>query len=160
MIVNMSVWESLAALRDFTYRTITFDFFEIARKWFVKMDKPSYCLCWVAVGHRPSVCEGRERMEHYQTRGATPFSFWFSRQFPQPADQAVLRGVQQKRLASSCSQPSRFSNAFTLKCRIAYRWPPPPWDPPPPWNPPPPWAANPPRTPALPTEPRPMAPRP
>jgi hypothetical protein len=89
MIVNMSVWESLAALRDFTYRSITFDFFEIARKWFVKMDKPSYCLCWVAVGHRPSVCEGRERMEHYQTRGATPFSFWFSRQFPQPADQAV-----------------------------------------------------------------------
>jgi len=43
MIVNMSVWESLAALRDFTYRSITFDFFEIARKWFVKMDKPSYC---------------------------------------------------------------------------------------------------------------------
>jgi hypothetical protein len=35
------------------------------------------------------VAEGRERLEHYQEHGATPFSFWSSEHFPEPADEAV-----------------------------------------------------------------------
>ena len=58
-------------------------------KWFEKMDKPIYCLWWVPAGHLPAVAEGRERLEHYQRHGATPFSFWFSQPFPQPADEVV-----------------------------------------------------------------------
>ena len=89
MLVNMSVWESIEALRDFTYRSDHIRFFRDRAKWFVKMDKPSYCLWWVPAGHRPPVAEGRERIERYQLYGATPFSFWFSKQFPQPADEGV-----------------------------------------------------------------------
>jgi hypothetical protein len=89
MIVNMSVWESIEALRDFTYRSDHIQFFRDRAKWFVKMDKPSYCLWWVSKGHRPTVAEGRERMEQYQLHGATPLSFWFSKQFPQPTDEGV-----------------------------------------------------------------------
>ena len=68
---------------------ITFSVFRDRAKWFEKMDKPSYCLWWVPAGHLPSVAEGRERLEHYQTHGATPYSFWFSQHFPQPADEGV-----------------------------------------------------------------------
>jgi hypothetical protein len=60
MIVNMSVWESIAALRNFTYRSDHVRFLRDRAKWFVKMDKPIYCLWWVPVGHHPSVREGRE----------------------------------------------------------------------------------------------------
>jgi Domain of unknown function (DUF3291) len=89
VIVNMSVWESIAALRDFVYRSDHVRFFRDRAKWFAKLDKPIYCLWWVPVGHRPTVREGRERLEHYQMYGATQFSFWFSEQFPEPADQGV-----------------------------------------------------------------------
>ena len=89
MMVNMSVWESFETLRDYVYRSEHVKFFRDRAKWFVKLDKPIYCLWWVPVGHRPTVAEGRERMEHYQRYGATPFSFWFSRRFPEPADEGV-----------------------------------------------------------------------
>jgi hypothetical protein len=86
VIVNMSVWESLATLRDYTYASHHMQVFRERAKWFVKMDLPSYCLWWVPAGHLPTVAEGKERLEHYQTRGATPFAFWFSQTFPSPAD--------------------------------------------------------------------------
>ena len=89
MIVNMSVWESIEALRDFAYRSDHISVFRDRAKWFEKMDKPNYCLWWVLEGHRPTVAEGRERLERYQTHGATPYSFWFSQRFPQPADEGV-----------------------------------------------------------------------
>ena len=89
VIVNMSVWESIEALRDFTYRSGHIAFFRDRAKWFEKMDKPSYCLWWVPVGHKPTVSEGRDRLERYQKHGATQYAFWFSQQFPQPADEGV-----------------------------------------------------------------------
>jgi hypothetical protein len=87
VIVNMSVWESLAALRDYTYASHHMQVFRDRAKWFEKMDKPQYCLWWVPAGHVPTVAEGKQRLEHYQNRGATPFAFWFSRSFPAPAGQ-------------------------------------------------------------------------
>jgi uncharacterized protein DUF3291 len=90
IIVNMSVWESIEALRNFAYKSDHARVFRDRPKWFEKMDKPNYCLWWIPVGHIPTVAEGRERLEHYQRHGATPYSFWFSQQFPQPADEDVL----------------------------------------------------------------------
>ena len=89
VIVNMSVWESLATLRDYTYASHHIQVFRERAKWFEKMDRPNYCLWWVPVGHLPTVAEGKERLEHYRTQGATPFAFWFSQSFPAPVDQAT-----------------------------------------------------------------------
>jgi hypothetical protein len=89
VIVNMSVWESIETLRGFAYRSDHANVLRDRAKWFEKMDKPSYCLWWIPAGHLPTVADGRERLEHYQKRGATPHSFWFSQHFPQPADESV-----------------------------------------------------------------------
>jgi len=87
MIVNMSVWESLAALREYTYAAPHMKVFRERARWFEKLDKPHYCLWWVPAGHVPGVDEGRQRLEHYQRHGATPFAFWFSQCFPAPVDE-------------------------------------------------------------------------
>ena len=89
IIVNMSVWESIEALRNYAYRSDHRKVFQDRAKWFEKMDKPNYCLWWIPVGHIPTVVEGRERLEHYRVHGATPYSFWFSQRFPQPTDEGV-----------------------------------------------------------------------
>jgi Domain of unknown function (DUF3291) len=89
IMVNMSVWESLEALRDYAYKSDHMKVLRDRAKWFAKMDRPHYCLWWIPAGHIPTVSEGRERLEHYQTHGATSYSFWFSQEFPQPADEGV-----------------------------------------------------------------------
>jgi hypothetical protein len=89
IMLNMSVWESVEALQAFTYASNHAGVFRERAKWFEKMTLPHYCLWWVPEGHIPSVAEGRERLEHYQKHGATPFSFWFSQLFPAPLEEAV-----------------------------------------------------------------------
>ena len=89
VIVNMSVWESIESLRAFTYASEHVHVFRERTRWFEKMSKPHYCLWWVPVGHSPDVAEGRERLRYYQEHGATPFSFWFSRLFPAPAEDGI-----------------------------------------------------------------------
>ena len=89
MIVNMSVWESIEHLKQFTYQTQHLQVFRDRRKWFQKMDKPHYCLWWVPVGHLPTIAEGRERLEHYQRHGSTAESFWFNEPYPAPVEDLV-----------------------------------------------------------------------
>jgi Domain of unknown function (DUF3291) len=89
MIVNMSVWDSLEALRDFAYRSDHIKVLRDRAKWFEKADEPNYCLWWIPTGHAPTVADGRERLEHYQKHGATAYSFWFSQPFPQPTDEGA-----------------------------------------------------------------------
>jgi heme-degrading monooxygenase HmoA len=84
VIVNMSVWESIEALREFVYASHHIDVFRKRQQLFERMSQPNYCLWWVPAGHIPTVSEGRERLEHYQKHGATPFSFWFSKLYPAP----------------------------------------------------------------------------
>lgn len=83
-LVNLSVWESIESLQAFIYQSHHREVFQQRRQWFEKMDKPHYCLWWVEAGHTPTVAEARERLEHYQQHGATPYSFWFSQPFAAP----------------------------------------------------------------------------
>ena len=89
VIVNMSVWESIAALRDYVYRSQHTGVLKDRAKWFEKMEKPYYCLWWIPAGHVPTVAEGRARLEHYQLHGPTQHSFWFSKLFPEPEGDAI-----------------------------------------------------------------------
>ena len=44
ILVNMSVWESLEALRNYAYQSDHARVLRDRAKWFEKMDKPVYCL--------------------------------------------------------------------------------------------------------------------
>ncbi len=86
MIVNISVWESIETLQAFVYKSRQhMAAFRDRRNWFEKTSLPHYCLWWVPAGHKPTVAEGKEKLERYGTHGATPEAFWFNEQFPAPA---------------------------------------------------------------------------
>ncbi len=91
LMVNMSVWESVEALRAFTYQSRHLEIFRQRAQWFEKSDLPIYCLWWVPAGHIPTVAEGRERLEHYRQYGPTPQAFWFHHLFPGAAGSGRLR---------------------------------------------------------------------
>ena len=84
MVVNLSVWQSIEALRDFTYRSGHVSPLRDRAKWFQKLDAPHYCLWWIPSGHIPALAEGRDRLEHYARRGPAAYAFWFGEPFPAP----------------------------------------------------------------------------
>src|SRR4051794_23521551 len=47
IIVNMSVWKSVEALRDYTYTSKHVEVFRDRARWFEKADQPHYCLWWI-----------------------------------------------------------------------------------------------------------------
>ena len=77
LIVNMSVWESLEALRAFVYSGDHLAVMRRRRQWFERMGEVFLALWWVSIGHIPSVSEAEERLEHLREHGPTPYAFTF-----------------------------------------------------------------------------------
>ncbi|HJU90998.1 MAG TPA: DUF3291 domain-containing protein [Gemmatimonadaceae bacterium] len=84
ILVNFSVWTSVEALHAFVYRTMHVEVMRQRRQWFEQMDRAFTVLWWVPAGHRPTVQEAIERLEHLRREGPTPFAFTFKQPFPAP----------------------------------------------------------------------------
>jgi heme-degrading monooxygenase HmoA len=82
ILINLSVWESFEALSNYVYRSQHATVMRDRRKWFEKSDQPTLVLWWVPAGHRPTVLEATERLNHLRQHGATPDAFSFSKPFP------------------------------------------------------------------------------
>lgn len=84
IIVNFSVWESMAALHDYVYRTAHADVLARRREWFERMSEAFLVLWWVPAGHQPTAEEAVARLAHLQAHGPTPQAFTFKTVFPPP----------------------------------------------------------------------------
>ncbi len=85
MLVNFSVWESVEALQAFVYRTRHAEVLRNRRQWFAQMDQPFIVLWWVPTGHRPSIEEAIERLDHLRQHGPTSNAFTFQHRFAAPS---------------------------------------------------------------------------
>ena len=81
VIVNLTLWRSVEALRLFTYKTEHAGFVRRRKEWFGELDGPHLVLWWVPAGHRPGLAEAKARLEHLAAHGPTPRAFIFSRAF-------------------------------------------------------------------------------
>lgn len=84
ILVNLSIWESLEALRDYVYRSQHGVAMRDRRRWFEKSDQPTVALWWIKAGEIPTVEEARIRLEHLREHGSTPDAFSFNQPFPAP----------------------------------------------------------------------------
>jgi len=84
MIVNMSVWESVEALKDYTYKSLHVELLKERKKWFEVFGKPHMVMWWVPAGHIPTIEEAMERLEHITTHGPSAEAFNFGKPFPAP----------------------------------------------------------------------------
>ena len=84
ILVNFSVWASAEALHAFVYRSLHVEVMRQRRQWFEQMDQPFTVLWWVPTGHRPTVHEAVERLEHLRRRGPTPYAFTFQQRCAPP----------------------------------------------------------------------------
>jgi len=80
ILINLTVWESLEALKDFTYQTEHVNYLRRRHEWFERL-APYLVLWWVPAGHIPDAEEAKERLEHLAVQGDTPYAFTFRKVF-------------------------------------------------------------------------------
>lgn len=81
ILLNMSVWESVDALKHYVYRTAHSEVLRHRHEWFEKFTGNYLALWWVPAGHIPSVDEAKQRIAHLNAHGPTQFAFTFKKIF-------------------------------------------------------------------------------
>jgi heme-degrading monooxygenase HmoA len=84
MIVNLTVWESLEALRAFTYTTAHVDVLRGRRDWFERLSEAHLVLWWIPAGTLPTLGEAIGRLDTLRRDGPTDIAFTFRAPFPAP----------------------------------------------------------------------------
>lgn len=90
LLVNMSTWESLAALADYVYQSAHTAVMRRRRTWFAPFAGVYVVLWWVAAGQRPTPAEAETRLRLLEAHGPTPEAFTFRAPFPPPGSIAPL----------------------------------------------------------------------
>jgi hypothetical protein len=83
-IVNMSVWEDVAALNQFVYRSAHVDIMRRRKEWFERMAEAYAVLWWIPKAHMPTIDEALGRLEHLRAHGASQRAFTFRQPFAAP----------------------------------------------------------------------------
>ena len=85
LLVNMTVWQSLEALRQYVYKSLHVELIRDRDRWFNKMHELHQALWWVSAGHIPSVQEAKQKLEHIREHGPSQDAFTFSKPHPAPS---------------------------------------------------------------------------
>ncbi len=101
MILNLTVWESLDALKAFAYRGIHREFFRRRAEWFVPGSTRT-ALWWTPAGSLPTTDDAKRRLEFIDVFGASPYAFGMGQNQPalvidrvQPDDAPASETVRQ-----------------------------------------------------------------
>ena len=89
LIVNMSVWESVEALRAFVYGEAHVAVLRRRREWFERLGEPETALWWVPAGTTPTVADAEERLGQLRAHGPTERAFTLREPRPAPAAAAA-----------------------------------------------------------------------
>lgn len=92
-IVNLTVWTSIDALADFTYRSGHVEIMRRRRQFFETPAQPFLCLWWIPEGAIPTVAEAIDRLEHLRENGPTTTAFTFRHRF-EPGDEDAHLGSE------------------------------------------------------------------
>jgi Domain of unknown function (DUF3291) len=82
LIVNMSVWESLEALRSYVYRSRHADVLRRRQEWFGRMIEAHVALWWIEAGTLPTLDDAQERLLRLRADGPTPDAFTLREPYP------------------------------------------------------------------------------
>jgi Domain of unknown function (DUF3291) len=86
ILVNVSLWESVEALRQYVYKSSHAAPLRDRSKWFEKPSEAHMAMWWVPVGRIPSVEEARERLEYRRKWGDSVVAFSFGKTYPEPEE--------------------------------------------------------------------------
>jgi hypothetical protein len=77
-LLNMSVWETVEALRHYVFQTAHRELLRQRQAWFEKFSGAYTALWWVPLGHIPGIDEAKRRIAHLDANGPSQFAFNFN----------------------------------------------------------------------------------
>lgn len=81
LLINLTVWQSVASLKEFIYKGTHANVFRQRRDWFEPMDKEHLALWWIPKNHIPTTQESTLKMEKLWSEGPSPQVFTFKKVF-------------------------------------------------------------------------------
>ncbi|WP_246139420.1 DUF3291 domain-containing protein [Falsiphaeobacter marinintestinus] len=74
-VSNLTVWEDVASLEKFVWGTIHKQFYERRQDWFEIMGQQHFVMWWVPAGHKPTLEEALDRLDHLNKNGPSEQAF-------------------------------------------------------------------------------------
>lgn len=84
LLVNMSVWESFEALKEYVYRSAHRGPLRDRQRWFGRLPGAHLALWWIPAGSEPSLDDAKRRLRLLDANGPGPEAFTFSKAYPPP----------------------------------------------------------------------------
>ena len=75
--VTVSIWETAEDLRNFVLRTLHGKFLKRRAEWFESIDRPSYVIWPIQAGQRPTMAQGKVKLDLLATGGPTEAAYDF-----------------------------------------------------------------------------------
>jgi hypothetical protein len=86
ILLNMSVWESLEALREYVYRSGHREVLHQRRRWAEPFESAQSTMWWVRAGDLPVPSDAVDRLARLERDGPTPDAFTIQRPFDPPEE--------------------------------------------------------------------------
>jgi hypothetical protein len=81
-LVNMSVWDDMASLHAYVYRSAHNEVMARRKLWFDRLQAAYSVLWWVPRGHIPTIEEAAGRLDLLRAQGPSARAFTFKQTFP------------------------------------------------------------------------------
>ncbi|WP_253913414.1 DUF3291 domain-containing protein [Pseudoruegeria sp. HB172150] len=74
-VANLTVWTDVNSLETFVWNTVHRQFYERRHEWFQMLSDQHFVMWWIPAGHRPSLEEALERLDHLRSKGPSEHAF-------------------------------------------------------------------------------------
>lgn len=81
VIINLSVWDSIDALKNYVYTSGHLDILKRKKEWFEKPSSAHLAMWWIPEGQYPSLENAKSKLDLIDQHGATEQAFTFATQF-------------------------------------------------------------------------------
>lgn len=85
ILMNMSVWQTVEALKTYVYRSHHADVLRQREKWFERLEV-YVALWWIPAGTIPTISEAKLRLDHLREHGESSYAFSLKKVFPPPTE--------------------------------------------------------------------------
>ncbi|GAA3603862.1 DUF3291 domain-containing protein [Flavivirga amylovorans] len=85
LLINISVWENLETLFNYTYKSGHIEVFKRKKEWFSKMKMIHMAFWYIPKGYEPTFQDAKNRLDYLNKHGDTPYAFSFKSKFT-PSD--------------------------------------------------------------------------
>ncbi len=77
-VSNLTVWEDVASLETFVWKTVHKQFYDRRADWFEVLGQMHFVMWWVPAGHQPTLDEALEKLAYKQDHGDSDAAFGWS----------------------------------------------------------------------------------